>query len=304
MGKELTKFEAEYKKFAKVRSDCTSVKATQISIRIKAAHSNLIEGFYATAEGVATAQSKGIFGTKIEDYLKEKEVLNALKGVKKLQADLLNEVNDLGDFAQIAKTGTQMLEKLNKSISKDLKSRSKKSDSKPDIEKIQNKVNADIVDLGKVIKIQRGIPSLYGTPDKEYKMQIDRIMKQSPKELKKGKDDTLLPRKLDTRIIRKYLNTSMARYKSLATHCDSSVKIAGGGDKNGALGHLDTAKKDFVVVEKTYDEYAGIRKNYKDLIADSKDKKIIIDTIDKMQQLNAAGIKKMKQAKVAIDRVS
>ncbi len=303
MGKELQKFEAEYKKFAKTRGDCTSVKATQISIRIKAARSNAIEGFYAIADGVATAQSKGIFGTKIEDYFKEKEVLNAVKGVKKLQAGQLNEANDLLDLAQRAEIGMRMLEKLNKDISKDLKSRNKKSKSEPDIEKLQTKVNADIVDLGKVIKINGRIPPLYRTPGKEYKTQIDQIMKRAPKELKKEKEGTMLPRKLDMRIIKKYLNSSLVKYKNLATHCDSSIKTAGGGDKNSAVGHLDSAKKDYVTIKKTYDEFDGIRKNFKAVIEDSKDKKGINETIDKMQQINAASIKKMKQAADAVKNV-
>ena len=105
MADEIKKFEAAYKKCLASNKGCTLAVATRLVKKVKNCQSSASTGFFQLSDEVATAQSKGIVGKKIEDYAKEKNVLDVLKGIKSYQIDQFNAWNELEDLGNRVAAG-------------------------------------------------------------------------------------------------------------------------------------------------------------------------------------------------------
>jgi len=304
MADEIKKFEATYKKCRAKSKGCTIEVATTLVKRIKNCSSAAGTGFFQLSDEVATAQSKGVVGKNIEDYAKEKNVLDVLKGVKSYQAEQLNAWNDLEDLGIRAVASMSGLTKLADEITKDLKKRKKDSKSKPAIEKLQKEIESNLKEITAITKKVKQIPPLHRDPAKEYISKIKSIMSAKPAELAKTKYNTMAPRKMDTRVLKKYVGQCNKAFKAVKEDADLAVTAAKGGNPKAMTANLKACKIELQKILDIEKEYSMIKKTFQSDIKDSKDKKEIEDSIAHFVKIKLASEKLVRNAVTEIKNAS
>jgi len=144
MSKELTKFQATYKKLAPKVKVYTKKNAQDLSRQVKSAFQSAnFHGEEMIAEAMANARDNGVTGDKYADFIKDKGFQDAIKVFDKAVGLMDTPQKELKKFcAQAAQTADE-LAVLHTQIEKDLKKRKDKSDTKKDIEKLRDQINAD-----------------------------------------------------------------------------------------------------------------------------------------------------------------
>jgi len=304
MAEEIKKFEAAYKKCRANTKGCTLDNATKLVKLVKNCQSAAGTGFWQLKDEVSTAQSKGITGKKIEDYAKEKNVLDVLKGIKMYQADQLNNWNQLEDLEIRAIASQACLQKLAGDIAKDLKKRDKKSKSKPDIEKLEKQIAADLKEIKAISAKVKLIPPISRNPAKEYTDEIKKIMSAKPAELAKTKYNTMAPRKMDTRILKKYVGQCTKAFKAVKVNAGKALDEAKKGNKKEMTKYLNTCKSELQIVLDIEKEYSDIKKNFQADIDNSKDQKVIESSIANFVKIKVAAEKLIKNTVAEIRKLS
>jgi hypothetical protein len=304
MADELKKFEATYKKCRASNKGCTLETATRLVKKIKNCQSSASTGFFQLSDEVATAQSKGVVGKKIEDYAKEKNVLSVLKGIKSYQAEQFSAWTDLEDLEQRVLKCGPCLTKLSGDITKDLKKRNKSSKSKPAIEKLQKQIDADLKEFKAISAKVKLIPPLYRDPAKIYINEIKKIVSAKPADLAKTKYNTMAPRKMDTRILKKYVNQCTKSFKAVKEDAGLAVNAAKEGNKKAMAANLKACKVELQKILDIEKEYSTIKKNFQTDINNSKDKKQIEGSIAHFVKIKVAAEKLVRNAVADIKKAA
>jgi hypothetical protein len=304
MADEIKKFEAAYKKCRANSKDCTVANATKLVKKIKNCQSSASTGFFQLSDEVATVQGKGIVGKKIEDYAKEKDVLVVLKGIKSYQAEQFNAWNELEDLEKRAIGSDAALRKLAGDIAKDLKKRSKSSKSKPDIEKLEKQIETDLKEIKAISAKAKLIPPYHRNPSKEYADEIKKIINAKPAELAQSKYNTMAPRKMDTRILKKYINQCTQAFKATKKDAELAVTAAKEGNRKAMTASLKSCKTELQLILDIEKEYSDIKKKFQDDINVSKDNKAIEGAIANFKKIKVMAEKLVRNSVAEIKSVS
>lgn len=271
MAKEWVKFQADYKKL-KSNIDKYTVKAAEgIERRLRATKSNCDEGESHLTESLAKARKNGVTGDKLADFQKDKDFSAAKKLLDKSVVELVADLNELKAFCAGAQDTADKVAALNVAITKDLKSRKDKSQSKSDIEALQAQTAADHQVLTKAAGfINKPTKATLGYVD-NYKKTIDKIVATAPEEAERQMNATELPQLLVDRNIKSNFSKVVAAAKNVAAACNDAIDAAAENVK-AALPHLKVAQVEFAKIKTIHDQYQLVSKNYKAAINESKDK--------------------------------
>lgn len=299
MSEELKKFRARHAAIENALGGASNDAAGVLRERIAGMASSAATGLDQLADDVLEAIEAGHTGTKLSDFLGHPAVKTTVAGVKKIQIDQLNAVNALEAMRGKASSAIPKLEALAADIDADLAKRKEKSKSKTDIEKLGATVDAQIKDLKNLIKTKT-IKPYWADPGKEFDDGVNKILAKSKDALKAERDNTMLPRQLDTRILKSSTAKVLGLLKSCTAASDTAVEGAGEGNRDKAMGGLKSAKAELDALTEVVDSYDGITRKFAKDIAISKDKATIDKCMDQMAKAQKVAQAKVKAAVTAI----
>src|SRR5690348_6070584 len=138
MAKEWEKFDAEYKKIKAKYSKHTKDEASTTAQRLRLANANCSEGESNLKSSLVAARREGVTGSTFADFMKNARFKEAVALLNKAAGALEGEVKRCDEFSQQAEAAVGELNALKAKIEKDLKGRKDSSESKKDIEALQD----------------------------------------------------------------------------------------------------------------------------------------------------------------------
>lgn len=303
MAKELAKFEKTYAQLSKKAETYTQDGVSRKKKILKLQYGMTEEGCNNLADTIADAQSRGIVGTKLSDYLKDKEVQAAHKLLEKATDKQYEIVEELKQYEPDSEALIKEFQKLAADIDKDLKKRRDSSASKKDIEAMRAAIDKSIADLKKVPKrITQGLGPVHLDPVSKYNSEVKKILAKKPAELGKEARDRLAPEGLRDRNRIKQLNICMAEFKNVKSLCESALAKAEEGDVKGLKDDLKEAAKSKANIDKIAREYQELRKDFPDAIEKSKDKAKILKAIKSMEVMAKEAESKVRGTTMTIKK--
>jgi len=271
MAKEWDKFQSTYKKIEPKLKIYTEANGAKKSAIFSNAYSNCSVGENNITDSMVTAREKGVTGTELKDFMKDKGFQEAMK----LYTLAVNEMDaaqkDYGTFCTEARGVADEVALLHAAIEKDLKGRKDKSESKKDIEGLRDQLAKDWKLLDAVAKRNTKNTS----PAKEkyvenYKKTIDELLKEAPEEQQRKKDEAELPQLLVDRNIKSNFSKAIAMVKRIDEHCAAALE-ASEEDLKAAAPHLKLAVGELSPLKKMNDLYEDVVKRFDADIQNSKD---------------------------------
>ncbi len=303
MAKELEKFKAEAKKLAAGTKKFTTAEGDKLKKRIGISLGNAWEGEDYFRESLAKARKDGVKSEKLADFQKNKHFKDGLVTWNKAVDIHQEEVGAMKGFCADARAHMAKQEALLKDIEKDLKKRGKSSASKKDIEALQGELEKEIAAVRKASEYEgklNAAQKLYGA---NFQRTVDKILKEKADGHDKKKDATELPQLLVDRNLKKYTNQVGALVKAINTHCVTAIDKAG-EDLKAAAPELKAAAAKYKDLKKINDQYQTARKKFPGAIEDSKDKKKLLATLKKFNDLTAAAERKIRGTTVTIKKAA
>lgn len=283
MAKELAKFETTYKQLSKKAASYSDGGITKQKKLLKLQYCITEEGCVALADAVADAQSRGIVSKSMAAYLKDKEVKSVHALVEKACDRQKGLAADLRQFVPDSEGLIKEFQLLTKGINKDLKKRGDKSKSKQDIEAMLGDIDNEVKQLKLVPRrIEDGLGPVHWRPYQKYDFEVKKMLAMKPAELSQESRTRLAPEGLRDRNRNKQRGICMTEFKNVSALCESAMNKAADSDVKGLKNDLKAAAKSRDIVIKIAKEYAGLQKDFKDLIDKSKDKGKIIKDIASM----------------------
>ena len=134
MAKEWDKFSSDYKKLAPKIEKYSAENASTAKTRINSANTNCGEGERNLADCMVTARKNGVTGDTLVDFMKDKTFAEGYKLLQAATNMMAEELLTMQAFSKEAGEVLADVTKLDAAITKDLKGRKDKSESKKDIE--------------------------------------------------------------------------------------------------------------------------------------------------------------------------
>jgi hypothetical protein len=286
MSKELEKFEAEYKKKIKAKvKPIGSSEAQKLKKRISLATSGASTGEDYLTESMVPAFKAGITGTKLTDFMANKDFKDGYTAYKKAVEMLAEEMVAAIAMQKAASAVYDDAAKLDAAITKDLKKRKDKSNSKSDIEKLQKELRTVAADLKPAMEVYDKQPPFWKKYAAEFPKKVNAILKTPPAEALRQKDATELPQMLQDRNLKANTNKAAGLAKMINAKVSDAMKIAETDLKKSVvpLKEAATALKGFKTLNDQYAKIVGNSK-YKAMVDNSKDKASIMKSITAMQK--------------------
>lgn len=285
MSKEYEKFKAEYDKKIKpkLKSHGKS-EAGKLTERIRISFSNAWEGENVLKEGLVPAHEAGITGTKLADYMKNKDFKDSYDAYKTSVEMFAKVLIEAETYEKEALAVTALATKLDADITKDLKKRKDRSKSKTDIEALQKDVKAAITQFADAAKMH----SKQNKMRKEYPVRFTKnvqdILKTPPDQARLQKDSTELPQLFVDRVLKGNTNKAALFYKTIKAKTDEALELAE-TDLGAASGPVREAAVELKAFSNIAKEYAKAMKdrNVKSALDQSKDKAKVLKTVKAMQ---------------------
>jgi len=303
MAKELEKFKAEHKKLAAGTKKFTTAEGDKIKKRIGISLGNAWEGEDYFRESLAKARADGVTSGKMADFQKNKHFKDGMATWNKSVDLHQGEVDAMKGFCTEAKAHLAKMNKLAGEIEKDLKKRSKTSASKKDIEALQGTLAKEMAEVKKASDYEGKLNAMQKLYAANFQKNVAKIMKESPDSHDKKKDMTELPQLLVDRNLKKYTNQVGALVKAINAHCVAAIDKAG-QDLKAAAPDLKAAAAKFKDLKKINDQYQTVKKKFPGAIEDSKDKKKLLATLKKFNDLTAAAERKVRGTTVTIKKAA
>lgn len=250
MSVEYEKFKKTYAGFKSDLADCTSDFGVKIYTKVDYVYGHTTRGEKFLASAVQSAvEDDGVdrsnYG-KLMTHPKVKEMIVALNTT----ANTLDE--RIKDFDAYIKRMTDLgdgLEKLDKAIAKDLKSRSKSSQSREDIVALQKKVADDLQRARVVVKETSGrMAKEMRTYGKDLAEVIKEIMSNSAASAASGNNLVEQHKFFNERNLKAARGKAMTLFRQVQAACTEAIKLVD-TSKEDALGKLREA--DFALSEVT-----------------------------------------------------
>jgi len=293
MAKEFEKFQAEHKKLLAALKKTTPEEAAKAHKRIGISLGNCWEGEDYLRESLAKMRKEGETSTKLGDLQKNKHFKDGLGTWNTAINMHQKEVDALMGLCGDAKGLQAKLDKLEADITKDLKKRSKSSESKKDIEALHETVQKQIADLKKAAAYEGKLNPAQKLYAKNFKRTLDKILKEDPDAQSKKLDATELPQLLVDRNLKKFKTQVEKLAKSVQTSCAAALDKSQ-TDLKAAAPDLKAAAADVKKMHAIVAKYQQVRKKFPGAIKDSKDSKKIaaqLDTFDKLLEVSARRVK-------------
>jgi superfamily II DNA helicase RecQ len=303
MAKELEKFKAEHKKLAAGTKKFTTAEGDKLKKRIGISLGNAWEGEDYFRESLAKARADGVTSGKMADFQKNKHFKDGMTTWNKSVDIHQGEVDAMKGFCTEAKAHLVKMNKLASEIEKDLKKRSKTSDSKKDIEALQGALAKEIAGVKKASEYEGKLNAMQKLYAANFQKNVAKIMKETPDSHDKKKDATELPQLLVDRNLKKYTNQGGALVKASNAHCVAAIDKAG-QDLKAAAPDLKAAAAKYKDLKKINDQYQTAKKKFPGAIEDSKDKKKLLATLKKFNDLTAAAERKVRGTTVTIKKAA
>lgn len=303
MAKELEKFKAEHKKLAAGTQKFTAAEGEKIKKRIGISLGNAWEGEDYFRESLAKARADGVTSGKLADFQKNKHFKDGMTTWNKAVDIHEEEVNAMAAFCSEAKAHLAKMSKLAADIGKDLKKRSKTSDSKKDIEALQGALAKEMAGVKQASEYEGKLNAMQKLYAANFQKNVAKILKETPDSHDKKLDATELPQLLVDRNLKKYTNQVGLLVKAINAHCGAAIDKAG-QDLKAAVPDLKAAAAKFKDLKKINDQYQTVQKKFPRAIEDSKDKKKLLATLKKFNELTAAAERKLRGTTVTIKKAA
>jgi len=289
MGKELAKFEAEYKKIKTQCAALTKSAGETQSQRLRLSNSNVTEGEANLRSSLVKARKAGVTGDSFSDFAKNKDFQEGMKLLNLAVNAMEAEVKLLDAFSDSAAGGVAALEALAAKIDKDLVKRKDSSESKKDIEAMVGTIDADLKALRPLVGLAKAkILPYHRNYSKTFQATIAKILKEAPDAVQKQTEGNELPHKLTDRVLNTSLQRCLAAARDVKAACDQALDKAAAGDKAAAQAAIKKAGEARKVITPIAVEYKKIVTDYKQDVENSKDKKKVHDAIAKMAECDAS----------------
>ncbi|OED47803.1 hypothetical protein [Leisingera sp. S232] len=303
MAKELEKFKAEHKKLVAGTKKFTTEEGEKIKKRIAISLGNAWEGEDYFRESLAKARNDGVKSEKMADFQKNKHFKDGLTTWNAAVDILQGDVDGMKGFCADAKAHMAKQQNLLKDIEKDLKKRSKSSASKKDIEALQGNLEKEIAAVKKASEYEGKLNAAQKLYAANFQKKVNAILKEKPDSHDNKKDATELPQLLVDRNLKKYTNQVGALVKAINTHCVTAMEKAG-EDLKAAAPELKAAAAKYKDLKKINDQYQKAKKKFPGAINDSKDKKKLLATLKKFDDLTTAAERKVRGTTVTIKKAA
>jgi hypothetical protein len=289
MSKEFAKFDAEYKKISAQYKALMGTLGADASKRLQLANANVTEGKANLRDSLVTARKNGVTGSSFADFAKDKSFQEGMQLLNRAVNDLEARIKDIDDIGAKATTAVAAIDTLARNIDKDLASRKDTSESKKEIEKLQQTLVNDRKALAPLAKLGTDKVKPYQRNySKDLQQTVAAIVKEAPQAQAQAKRDTEAPQKLQDRVLNTSMNKCIGLNKEVGNLCESAMKKAGAGDKSGMQADLKKALEQRKALTAIVTEYQSVIKDYKAVVDDSKDKSKILAAVAKMAELDAA----------------
>lgn len=306
MSKEFQKFKAEYDKKIKPKLATHGKKETKKKAdRIGMAFSNMWEGEEVLKEGLVPAHEAGITGTNLSDYMKNKEFKSSYDAFKTSVEMFAKLMNDAIEHEKEALAVVAIANKLDADITKDLKKRKDKSQSKTDIEKLQNDVKAALKDLADAAKLHSGQNKMRQEYTGKFAKKVQAILKTPPGEALAQKNKTEMPQLLMDRKLNSNRNKIAKGYKTIKEKTDEALKIAE-TDLAAATAPLKLAAAELKSISGIAKSYEAALKNreVKNALEQSKDKAKLLKIIKTMLDAYADAERRVRGVMTTIKKAA
>ena len=271
MAKEWDKFQATYKKLEpklKIFDETNADKKSQV---FRLAYANCSAGENNISDSMVTAREKGVTGTELKDFLKDKGFQEAINLHNVAVRDMDTGQKDYKTFCTEARTFADEIAALHKDIEKDLKGRKDKSESKKDIEGLRDQLADDWKAVDTVAKrYASGMSPAKENYVANYQKTINALLKKAPEDQANQKDDTELPQLLVDRNIKANFGKAVGMVKRIDDHCATALEESG-TDVKLAAPHLKLAVGELGELKKIKDSYDEVVAKYDTDIKNSKD---------------------------------
>jgi hypothetical protein len=234
ISKELADFEKKYKMMRRGIDDHTGKDAAYKTNAIKTYMTRLKGTGEDFAEAVGYAQDEGFSGSKVQDYVKDTDVANALKGYKRVFEDLEDETAALKKLSEGALATLDKVQRLKADLDKKV---GKKPEAalKKDYELLAKGMDKDEKDLKDTAAAFKVLPKEALAAAKSIDANLAALIKAAatiprkpkeplPKELEKGPFDRTVK---DFKALQKKLAGALkaAKGDKLAESVDEGGKI-------------------------------------------------------------------------------
>jgi ElaB/YqjD/DUF883 family membrane-anchored ribosome-binding protein len=288
MAVEYTKFLKTYTGLKDDIADCTLAEEDKQFAKVDNASGQCGTGENFISEAVVVAVEEGYDKSNHAKLMTHPKVKQAIVDLNK-QFDILEaRIKDYDAWTGRMQDLQADLQDLSSKMAKDLKSRSKSSESRGDIETLKKKVDGHLKDVAEVLKVTDHIAF-----KRKYASNFNAAVTQAlqnPVGLTKASMQKLEKHKyLELRNLNKARGSAMAQFKSIQASCTEALKT-GSESPETAANHLKAARKTLGEVTSFVENYLAVfKKNAKD-INESQDKDAILKVRDLMEK-GVAGAK-------------
>lgn len=256
MSKELTKFQARYKKLAPKVKVYTKKAGQGLGRKVSSAFQDAtFHGEKIIAEAMANARDNGVTGNKYGDFIKDKGFQDAIKIFDKAVAEIDRPQKELKKFCAQAQQAADELAVLYKDIEKDLKKRKDKSESKAEIEKLKAQIEKDWGAVTTASKAHDDLPEAQQEYVGNFQKTVEKIMKQAPAAQAAQRDSVALPQMLVDRNRKRGRNKSITLAKEIQALCEEAMQKAETGGLKDAQPALKKAAGQLKDLKKVKDEF-------------------------------------------------
>lgn len=314
MSKDLDKFKRSWAGLKKAGQDLNQEYAAHTTNRKH--HSMMLkESAREIGRAAEECKARGVTGTTLKDFLKEKEVLTVMKTVLDAQAALSKEEARLKKITAACNKHIAAIKKLDAEIAAEVKSRRKKANRKilardskslPDMEKLNVEVATAAVDMKAEIIDMEAIAKWSAARErKEFETMANQEVAKSKSDKSARDTKETDAQAFDMRNFTK----AVAQAQKLDAAGKQSIKQAAGalksGDREGASDAIGTAQKVLAALKKLRAPYVREMKrmNKWDLrgMQQSKDGQAVLKGTAAMEKIEAdldGMIKKVARATV------
>jgi len=303
MAKEWEKFDAEYKRIKAKYSKYTKDEANTTSQRLRLSNANCSEGESNLKSSLVAARREGVTGSTFADFMKNAKFKEAVTLLNKAAGALESEVKRCDGFSQDAETAIGELNALKAKIEKDLKGRKDSSESKKDIEALQDRMAQDLKDFGGYAKLSKEkVFPAHRNYSQNFQKTINKILSEAPDAQAREVDNNEAPQKFTDRVLNKYLSQCLVGMRDVHTACEKAIELAAQGKASDAAAQLKQAAATRKEINEIATEYAKLAKDHSDAVANSKDKSKIVDAIAKMAKADEAAEREVRGVATTIKK--
>ncbi|MBC7477159.1 MAG: hypothetical protein H7317_03580 [Pseudorhodobacter sp.] len=301
MAKEWDKFQSDYKKLAPRIEKYSAANASTAKTRINSANTNCGEGERFLADCMIVARKNGVTGTTLVDFVKDKTFADGYKQLKTATNMMAEELLALQEFSKEAALVLAEVTKLEAAVAKDLKGRKDKSESKKDIEALQEKLAVDAKSLKEAAGKSDAVEPLKKNLPAKFPDTVAKILKQAPDAQEKRQDAEMLPMLLVDRNLKSNLSKALNLGKTITAEIQQALDDAA-DDMVKAAGRIKTAAVQLKALGDLNTDYQKLKTANKRDIEISKDKDKIETAIDAIEKTYKTAESKVRGAATTLKK--